>query len=63
MKRLLVVLFFFMTAVVALPAPPQNTFSPDQIKFGPVPPVLRRERSWQYSKAIRWDHRETTPFA
>lgn len=40
MKRILVVLFFFMTAVVALPAPPQNTFSPDQIKFGPVPPVL-----------------------
>ena len=40
MKRILVVLFFFMAAVVALPAPPQNTFSPDQIKFGPVPPVL-----------------------
>ena len=40
MKPILVVLLLFMTAVVALPAPPQNAFSPDQIKFGPVPPAL-----------------------
>ena len=27
-------------ALMAAPRPPQNAFSPDQIKFGPVPPVL-----------------------
>jgi hypothetical protein len=30
-----------VAALVAAPAEPQNAFSPDQIKFGPVPPVLR----------------------
>ncbi len=40
MKRILVVLLLLIAACFALPAPPQNTFSPDQIKFGPVPPVL-----------------------
>jgi hypothetical protein len=40
MKPILVVLLLFMTAVIALPAPPQNAFSPDQIKFGPAPPGL-----------------------
>src|SRR6266446_10802962 len=35
----------FLAAVLcatslAAPAPPQNAFSPNQIKFGPVPPVL-----------------------
>lgn len=40
MKPTLILLLLFMTSVVALPAPPQNAFSPDQIKFGPVPPAL-----------------------
>ena len=40
MKRIVVVLLLVMTAGVALPALSQNTFSPDQIKFGPVPPAL-----------------------
>ena len=40
MKRILVVLLLVMTAGVALPALSQNAFSPDQIKFGPVPPAL-----------------------
>jgi hypothetical protein len=26
--------------LAAAPAPPQNVFGPDQIKFGPAPPVL-----------------------
>jgi quercetin dioxygenase-like cupin family protein len=30
----------FATLLAAAPAPQQNVFSPDQIKFGPVPPVL-----------------------
>ena len=29
-----------VAALVAAPAEPQNAFSPDQIKFGPVPPAL-----------------------
>jgi hypothetical protein len=40
MKRILVVLLLVLTAGVALPALSQNAFSPDQVKFGPVPPAL-----------------------
>lgn len=40
MKRILVVLLLLMTASIALPAPPQNAFTTDQIKFGPGPPAL-----------------------
>jgi hypothetical protein len=40
MKTLVLVVLVCTTILVAAPAPPQNAFIPDQIKFGPVPPVL-----------------------
>jgi len=40
MKCIPVVLVLLLMAGVALPALPQNVFSPDQIKFGSAPPVL-----------------------
>ncbi len=40
MKRISVVFLLVLMAGVALPALPQNVFRPDQIKFGPAPPVL-----------------------
>jgi hypothetical protein len=40
MKATFLVVLLCATLLMAVPAPPQNVFSPDQIKFGPVPPVL-----------------------
>jgi hypothetical protein len=40
MKTTVLALLLCATFLAAAPAPPQNAFSPDQIKFGPVPPVL-----------------------
>ena len=40
MKTTVLALLCCATILAAAPAPPQNVFSPDQIKFGPVPPVL-----------------------
>lgn len=40
MKLSLLAVLMFATLLAAAPAPQQNVFSPDQIKFGPVPPVL-----------------------
>ena len=40
MKTTFLVLLLCTTILAAAPAPPQNAFSPDQIQFGPVPPVL-----------------------
>lgn len=41
MKTMLLAALLCTTVLVAAPAPPQNAFSPDQIKFGPAPPVLQ----------------------
>lgn len=38
MKTTVLALLLCTTLLAAAPAPPQNVFSPDQIKFGPVPP-------------------------
>jgi hypothetical protein len=40
MKLSLLAVLMFATLLAAAPAPQQNVFSPDQIKFGPVPPML-----------------------
>ena len=40
MKTTVLALLLCATCLAAAPAPPQNAFSPDQMKFGPVPPVL-----------------------
>ena len=40
MKTMLLAVLLCATILAAAPAPPQNAFSPDQMKFGPVPPVL-----------------------
>ena len=40
MKTTVLALLLCATVLAAAPAPPQNVFSPDQIKFGPVPAVL-----------------------
>jgi quercetin dioxygenase-like cupin family protein len=40
MKALLLATLLCATFLAAAPAPPQNAFSPDQMKYGPVPPVL-----------------------
>jgi hypothetical protein len=40
MKTTVLALLWCATIVAAAPAPRQNVFSPDQIKFGPAPPVL-----------------------
>jgi hypothetical protein len=40
MKTTFLVVLLFATILAAGPAPPQNAVSPDQIQFGPVPPVL-----------------------
>jgi hypothetical protein len=40
MKTTVLALLWCATILAASPAPPQNVFSPDQIKFGPAPPVL-----------------------
>lgn len=40
MRTTVLVFLLCATILSAAPAPPQNAFSPDQIKFGPVPPVL-----------------------
>jgi quercetin dioxygenase-like cupin family protein len=40
MKTMVLAVLLCATILAAAPAPPQNAFSPDQIKFGPVPPVL-----------------------
>ena len=40
MKTTLMAMLLCATILAAAPAPPQNAFSPDQIKFGPVPPAL-----------------------
>jgi hypothetical protein len=39
MKTLLLAVLLCTTIFAAVPALPQNAFSPDQIKFGPAPPV------------------------
>jgi quercetin dioxygenase-like cupin family protein len=41
MKTILLAALLCTTVLVAAPAPPQNAFSPDQIKFGPAPPALQ----------------------
>jgi hypothetical protein len=41
MKMMLLAALLCTTVLAAAPAPPQNAFSPDQIKFGPAPPVLQ----------------------
>jgi hypothetical protein len=40
MKTTVLVFLMCATILLAAPAPPQNAFSPDQIKFGPAPPAL-----------------------
>ena len=40
MKATLFIVLLCATILAAAPAPPQNVFSPDQIQFGQVPPVL-----------------------
>jgi hypothetical protein len=40
MKATLFIVLLCATILAAAPAPPQNAFSPDQIQFGPVPPLL-----------------------
>jgi hypothetical protein len=40
MKTTVLALLWCATILAAAPAPPQNAFSPDQIKFGPAPPGL-----------------------
>lgn len=40
MKTMALALLLCATLLAASPAPPQNAFTPDQVKFGPVPPVL-----------------------
>jgi ChrR Cupin-like domain len=40
MKTIVLVFLMCATLLVAAPAPPQNAFSPDQIKFGPAPTAL-----------------------
>jgi hypothetical protein len=40
MKTTFLVILLCATILAAAPAPSQNAFSPDQIKFGPVPPAL-----------------------
>jgi hypothetical protein len=40
MKTTVLALLWCATILAAAPAPPQNVFSPDQIKFGPAPPML-----------------------
>src|ERR1700680_3131410 len=40
MKTTVLVVLLCATILAAAPVPPQNAFSPDQIKFGPAPPVL-----------------------
>jgi hypothetical protein len=40
MKTTVLALLWCATILAAAPAPPQNVFSPDQIRFGPAPPVL-----------------------
>jgi len=40
MKTTVLALLWCATILAAAPAPPQNVFSPVQIKFGPAPPVL-----------------------
>jgi len=39
-KTIFLLVLLCAAVLVAAPAPPQNAFSPDQIKFGPVPPAL-----------------------
>lgn len=41
MKTILLAALLCTTLLAAAPAPPQNAFVPDQIKFGPAPPVLQ----------------------
>jgi hypothetical protein len=40
MKTMFLVFLLCSTILAAVPALPQNAFSPDQIQFGPVPAVL-----------------------
>ena len=40
MKSTFFVVLLCATILAAAPAPQQNVFSPDQIQFAPVPPVL-----------------------
>ena len=40
MKTMFLAVLLCATLLVAAPASPQNAFSPDQIKYGPVPAVL-----------------------
>jgi hypothetical protein len=40
MKATVLALLLCATVLAVAPALPQNVFSPDQIKFGPVPAVL-----------------------
>lgn len=40
MKPMLFAVLLCATILAALPAPPQNAFTADQIQFGPVPPFL-----------------------
>lgn len=41
MKTIVLAFLLCATILAAAPAPPQNVFSPDQIKFGPAPPALQ----------------------
>lgn len=40
MKSTFLVVILFATVLAALPAPPENAFTPDQIQFGPAPASL-----------------------
>jgi hypothetical protein len=40
MKTIVLVVLFCATILAAAQAPPQNAYSPDQIKYGPAPPML-----------------------
>jgi hypothetical protein len=40
MKTMVLVVLFCATMFAAAQAPAQNAYSPDQIKYGPVPPML-----------------------
>jgi hypothetical protein len=40
MKTMVLVVLFCATIFAAAQAPPKNVYSPDQIKYGPAPPML-----------------------
>ena len=40
MKAPIIVVMLFATVLAAVPAPPENAYTPDQIQFGPAPASL-----------------------